>query len=902
MHGKHRLYQCMPFVLSALLMTASLPLPALAQASGPDPAQTSCAQDAGCTLPGGHTGRCAVPDAQPSPGPAQSPKASAAAEAPPSPGTQEGPPQDVRTVSQAVVRVEGLGEYASLSQALAAVESAPGSAYTLTLLHNAVLEADAASGSFGVTNLPKKSLTIDGQGHTLSASSTTQRNYLHVYGDLTLANVTLAMGKTYLLCYGDGAALTIQGSVKGKLEKVDDESAQGCTITVSAPVSKSIVAGIVGNGKSTQIILKGYGSAQKAATRNAFPAIGSSADKDKPGTLVLENSYLVADYAYNWGPVEVRTAGGLSITGTMQYATVNSYTAPEAGAVLTLKKHAGGYGCLKVDGAVGGKTLVRVSGAAPQVGDVLIQAPRAAAGAFVLEGTEGLALERRPNGDFAVVQEAVHVTGGALSGLGFASLEDALAAIQADLAAGQAGRYTLTLHQDAVLSADTTLPDAPLTLDGQGHTLSAAGGVTALNIPNDLTIQQAVLALPQVSLYYTPNTNAKRTIELADSVSGQIDRIVDASQSRYLDIKLGSDKVAFNRIIGTTSTIGTRLTDVYLTGFGSAKAPVDLAGKLENLAAVELENSYLSVSGDAGCLGVVRVASAKTPGGLVLTDDTTLHSLSVWKNMQFTITLPADKALTLSGQYNSSTPIPLTVSGTPADGHVLVHTPTFQNKKQALFTLADPNSGAILYWNKPALRYEISLAPAVAAGEQAVQHDGVYTSLPLMFSDAQGLASLQVNGRVIDLKNAASASYAGPYLEGDNTLVVTDITGQSSTLVFQYETAADYAAVTDALAQVPQDLSGYTPASVQALQNAIESVVYGLPRSRQDEVTAMADAIRQAVSALEKAEAPIVIAPSENQQPPKTGDPARPLLFFALALLAGGGAALLAAVRRRSAR
>ncbi len=63
---------------------------------------------------------------------------------------------------------------------------------------------------------------------------------------------------------------------------------------------------------------------------------------------------------------------------------------------------------------------------------------------------------------------------------------------------------------------------------------------------------------------------------------------------------------------------------------------------------------------------------------------------------------------------------------------------------------------------------------------------------------------------------------------------------------------ADYESVDKALVTVPDDLSGYTAASVDVLQKAIDALDYKLPVDRQSEVNAMADAIKAAVNNLEE--------------------------------------------------
>ena len=87
--------------------------------------------------------------------------------------------------------------------------------------------------------------------------------------------------------------------------------------------------------------------------RPPSPTISNSS-----GTLVLENSWLVADNAANWGSIEVRQGGGLSLTGSMLNASVKGWkVADGVVADLTVKN-----GTLTVNGAVSGKTKIHFSG------------------------------------------------------------------------------------------------------------------------------------------------------------------------------------------------------------------------------------------------------------------------------------------------------------------------------------------------------------------------------------------------------------------------------------------------------------------------------------------------------------------------------------------------------------
>jgi uncharacterized protein (DUF1778 family) len=70
-----------------------------------------------------------------------------------------------------------------------------------------------------------------------------------------------------------------------------------------------------------------------------------------------------------------------------------------------------------------------------------------------------------------------------------------------------------------------------------------------------------------------------------------------------------------------------------------------------------------------------------------------------------------------------------------------------------------------------------------------------------------------------------------------------------ATAALKYK-GADYSAVTSALSNVPKDLSLYTDSTVQALNNAINAVVYNLDITHQSEVDTYANAIVDATAAL----------------------------------------------------
>ena len=80
---------------------------------------------------------------------------------------------------------------------------------------------------------------------------------------------------------------------------------------------------------------------------------------------------------------------------------------------------------------------------------------------------------------------------------------------------------------------------------------------------------------------------------------------------------------------------------------------------------------------------------------------------------------------------------------------------------------------------------------------------------------------------------------------------------------------ANYEKVDQALETIPQDLSIYTNESIAALNTAIEKVVYNLKADKQEEVDAMAQAIIDAVAALEE-------MPAEPEVKPETKPEVKP--------------------------
>ena len=850
------------------------------------------------------------------------------------------------SLPQAVVEVKNLGRYATMADAFDAIETGDADSYTITLLEDVTLEANSSSGAYGVVELPAKALTIQGGSHTLTASDTRTRNYIYTADDLTLDNVKLNMPKTYLRITGEGATVTVNGNVTGELEKIDASVSSGCTVLVSAPVSDAVIDGIAGTSKNKMtVILQGYGSLSDPASKAAFPTISNSG-----GTLVLENSWLVADTnAGNWGSIEVRQGGGLSLTGSVPNASVKGWkVADGVVADLTVKN-----GKLTINGAVSGKTQIHFSGSQmTAAGKIPVKAVQASLDSFVLaDKLDGLTLLPDADGNYTLMPLTVNnpvvtLSGGSFgNGVQFATWQDAVEILEK--AAGSTATYTLTLNENLTLPEATTLPDVALVIDGDGHTLSLADGHT-LKVQNSLTLQDVKLNMGGAAIQYTRSGNGQKTIIFAETASGIVGTIEDVSTSRWLDIVFMSNTVSFGKVKGTTSTIGTQLTDLILTGFGSKEEPINLAGKVENLAALELNGSWVQVEGDVTALGTIRTDYSKSDndltGGLVLTGDATVSKLSVTTNDAFEVWVPSTATLTVEEQYSMwKQQVPIFVDGELQEGHVLVKAPGNNNKNMSDYLLLNAPEGANidLYWDADSQCYQVNCPPVITMSDEAMKYNDAYTKVVLKLRDAQGIASVQVNGKKDDTYTLGTSSYTPDVSllhEGENKIIVSDTTGKQSEFTFTYEFPADYTTVEEALGKVPADLSGYTTESVQALQLALAAVQYGYGHTGQDEVDAMAQAVLDAIAGLKPVNtgstggqqgttnnsntgsnnassngtnnkvSQTAAAPAQAAAPaaqaavtvvPQTSDTAEPALWIALTLLSLGGLAGLTVLYRR---
>lgn len=707
--------------------------------------------------------------------------------------------QIVTPLSNSLVTVNGGNlssqGYESFAQAMQAIEDDEGQDYTIVLNEDVKLEANEGTNK---VRLAHKNIVINGNGHKLT-QPVTSRNYIYTYGDLTLENVQLDMKKTYLDVYGEGVTIEVKGNVSGTLELIrdesNDESSKTNQIIVHAPIKKSTIGSINGNGKNgtTQIILKGYGSKTKPAGKNDYPGVGSGSDGSKPAAFILDDSYIVAESAFNWGNLYLEGESGISITGTMQYATIpNYYVADNAKATLFVKKFVGGFGCLKVSGEVTGQTEIHVSGnTMPQVGDVLVQAPNGKDDSFVLVGVPGMELVRQDNGNYEVAKAKpiVSISSETLNE-SFTSIDEAIAAIQTAVEAGSTETYTIHLLKDVTLTENLVLPNTAIILNGNNHVLDATENVEKIDVTKSLVMRNMQLSLENSTLHYAPISGTKdRVIELENTVTGHVKEILDDSQKGYLDIKL-YNTVQVDKVIGTSRTSGSRLTDLYLTNYGTEEQPFDISQMVENMAAVELNQSYISVSGDATNLGVMRTDSVNTTAGIVVSDDATINKLSIGENPKFKVIVEADKVLTIqekSGLDNSY--IPLQVNGTLTDGQLVIQ---YQGKEDSnmenMFDFHDEN--AKLYYEQSTKTYKISLPADIKINaDQSIGDNSIYSQIALDIQDSQGIDDIIINGQQYDINSEKLLSISSldeqwSFQNGQNVIEVYDVTGLKSTYSF----------------------------------------------------------------------------------------------------------------------
>lgn len=346
------------------------------------------------------------------------------------------------------------------------------------------------------------------------------------------------------------------------------------------------------------------------------------------------------------------------------------------------------------------------------------------------------------------------------------------------------------------LNDNLVLPNTAIIIDGNNHTLSADDHVEKIDVTKSLSMTNINLSLDKTTLHYAPVSGTRdRFIELSNSATGHVGKILDDSQNGYLDIKL-YNTVQVDKIIGTNRANGSRLTDLYLTNYGSQTQPYDISQMTENLAAVELDNSFLSLAGDVSQIDVIRTKSAKTYAGIVINNDTTIDKLSIGKDPQFNIIIQEGKKLTIKDKSGlDNIHIPVSINGSLTDGQTVIQYQGRENDDTAnMFTLM--NDEAKLYYRQETKSYEISLSPQINIIEdQTTGQDDIFSKFALQISDAQGIDHIMINNQRYQLSNEkdlviSSLDHKWSFTEGENTIEVYDQTMAHTTYHFVYDTTA----------------------------------------------------------------------------------------------------------------
>lgn len=523
------------------------------------------------------------------------------------------------------------------------------------------------------TAVPDKETVIDFSGNSVALPET-----LTLEAPLTIQNVLNFTNET--LCTveaGDHAFALDDGGSFGFRE------IRGSSLTFSGKLPGSTSMGepcrITGTGENATVTFCNIGRSDYYYNLPVMEGIS---------TLALDNAFLEG------------TAG--------EIAGVNSITMEKGG--LTLLEGTAETGTLSGSGELRLENQASLAVTDQASGSFTLYG-NADSSISVPEGsTDGFGNAAGQNVQIIEEKILATVTGGTLSGAEYISLEAAMEAIEADRAGNSTAAYQVTLQDDVTLSQNITLADCVITLDGAGHTIGAESGVQYICVPNSLTLENVALNLPETSIRYTPNTNRERTIEFAETAAGTLGGVLDDSQSRWLDVKVNGTALQIGKVTGTVSTIGTKLTDLLLYGQGTLENPVSLEGKAESLAAVSLNNSFLQLEGDVTDYGVIRTERGENTSGLILTGDTSVYGLSLRPTQQFGIRMPADSTLTVTSRsFTSVENIPITLTGTPEDGQILVKLDYPARGDGANFVLANTDIDGKLLWNEEEGTYTLHL-------------------------------------------------------------------------------------------------------------------------------------------------------------------------------------------------
>lgn len=159
-----------------------------------------------------------------------------------------------------------------------------------------------------------------------------------------------------------------------------------------------------------------------------------------------------------------------------------------------------------------------------------------------------------------------------------------------------------------------------------------------------------------------------------------------------------------------------------------------------------------------------------------------------------------------------------------------------------------------------------------------------------------------VNSSLINQKNHCESAIAKTLdeMKTDSFADVLNAGDKSNGWVFVNGKAlcgaepADYSAIENALKTVPSDLTVYTDESVAALNKAIDGVIQGKAVVNQAAVDAMAKAIEDAITALEKKSVETTV------QLPQTGDDSNLALWTALLLVSGAAICTMMAGKKKN--
>lgn len=656
----------------------------------------------------------------------------------------------VEALQEAVAFLEdGSGSvtgYASLAEAFAAINASSAQGpFTLTV-KSGLSTADAYV-EYPSTILTKETV-IDFQGNSVDLPDTLTLN-----APLTIRNVTNFDRQT--LCTVDAGthAFVLENGGSFGFSQI---SGSDLTFVGKLPGSTPTGEGVVieGVGADASIHLADIGS---SSYYYDLPAIEGFAD------LQLSNAYLEvsAEQMQDLQAIAMDQAG-LWVSGDARIEELSGngeLRLAEDASLYVTRQAQGTYRMPEVSGQSAPITLPKDS-------------------AITITNQNGEAIT------YAV--PAILVSGGDLASASFVDMEEAFAAIAADTQTDAV--YTITLLDDVQLEETLVLPNTAIVLDGAQHTIREAADGSTIDVKKALTIRNAQLELSDSVIHYAPISGTKdRWIRLEETVSGSLKEILDDSQHGYLDISL-YPSVQVERVVGTSRSSGSRLTDLILNGYQDT---ADLP-EIVNMAAVELAGCTLTISGDQSNLGTIRTSEDATVSTLRISGDTTLERLSIGNNDNFALVFAPDAQLQLleNSHWSQYAPIEVTVEGDPQDGTPLIRNLTSEEGNS--FTLAQGTDTMALYWDAASESLCVSRAPQIAVSADSQGSAGSYRAITLQVSDAQQIDHLLINGERVEIDAAQTIiDENSEYLqEGENTIEAVDVSGLRSTFTFTLDRQA----------------------------------------------------------------------------------------------------------------